>query len=122
MLQRFLGPQLEAQKFNHVETKTTTEITDNFPEISLNMANISYGFPYQTPLSLPATEEPVKPAIPVADVIDPDVTQLDIYQNGVHLDTAKTQKRQLIIGEQDIEQDIWSQIRINCDEDEEYCM
>ncbi len=89
-----------------------------FPETSLNIANLSYGFPYQTPLSLPATEELVKPA---ADAVDPDVTQLDIEPTSMPLNTVKTQKRQLIVGEgESIEHNIWSQIRINYDEDDEY--
>lgn len=105
---------------NQTEAKIASEIANNYPETSLNAANISFGFLYQTPMSLPVAEELVKQAIPTpSDGFDPDITQLDIDTSCLQLDAAKSQRRQLILAEEEnIKKEVLSQIRINCPEDE----
>ncbi len=106
---------------NYIDSKPTNELPEIFPENVMNAANISYGFPYQTPLSLPDKEE-VSKATNVDPAFDPDVTQLDIDTSSLQLEGSKSQKRQLILGEEEVKQDIWSQIRINCGDDDDCSM
>lgn len=119
---RFLGPrQWEVHQFGQVEPQTPKNNV-TFPDVSVYTANVTYS--YQTPLSLPVVNDVGKPELKsnIHLPFDPDVTQLDIDTEAIQLDTPKSQKRQLIEEAEDIKKVIWSQIRINCDEDEFECL